>query len=239
MSKINIISFDNKFDDIFILDKYCKNNDDKTYYQNLLDVLKENEVMKIEYNKLKILRDNICIIYNINDKDEEYKDIKRFRKFYLNKFEKHNIELILLNKYNNKIYYINNIIVCHSKLIKQLFNLEQFNIIFDNIMKYIKHNHYDITLITNEIIRRLIINIIINKRLNNTCFKNLDKDIIKYFVKKSDHLNKLSSVFYLDKSVIIENYKYDNDYNYNKRKLKIKHEDYCIIHITDKYIKLK
>ena len=103
-------------------------------------------------------------------------------------------------------------------------------------MNHIKDNHYDITIITNEIIRRLIINIIINKKLNNTCFKNLDNDIIKYFTKESEHLNKLSSIFYLDKSVIIENYKNNK---YNKRKLKIKNDNYCIIHITDKYIKLK
>ena len=234
MSKINIITYNNKFEEIIILDKNI--NGENSNYQNLLNLLKELEIIKIEFNKLKILKDNISIVYNINDEDKEYKDIKKFRKFYLNKLEKHNIELILLNKYDNKIYYINNIIICHSKLIKQLFNLEQFNIIFNNIMNKIKQNHYDITIITNEIIRKLLINIIENERLNNICFKNLDKDIIKYFTKESEHLNKLSSIFYLDKTVIIENYK-NNEFN--KRKLKLKNDDYKIIHITDKHIKLK
>lgn len=231
MSKINIISLDN-YDDIIILDKNAKNND-KSNYQNLLDTLKYFEIIKIEYNKLKILRDNICIVYNINDNNKEYKEIKHFRKFYLNKFEKHNIELILLNKYDNNIYYINNIIICHSKLIKEIFNIEQFNIIFNNIINNLNKNNYDISIITNEIIRKLIINIVENEKFNNVCFKNLDKDIIKFFSKKSEHINKLSSIFYLDKTIIIENYK-----DRYKRKFKLKNDDYHIVHINNDIIKL-
>ena len=235
MSKIDIIRLNNKYKDIYILDKYSDNNLENSLYQSLLNILKKYNIITIQYNKLKILLDNICIIYNINDKNEEYKEIKHFIKFYSYKFDKHNIKFILLNKYNNKIYYINNIIICHSKLIKMLFNLTQFNNVFNNIMNNLKHNNLDITLITNEIIRKLIINIINNNKLNNLCFKDLDKEIIKYFTKKSEHLNKLSSTFYLDKTIVIENYKNNN---FNKRKFKIKNDNYNIIHITDDFIKL-
>ena len=64
----------------------------------------------------------------------------------------------------------------------------------------------------NEAIRELLICVCNENKLNIRCFK-LTKENIKRFIEKDSlHINKTNSISYLDKTVIILDYKQNNKY---------------------------
>lgn len=202
MSKV-IVEKISDYDNVLIIDK--DSNNGTSIYNKLINTLKSHNIIDTNYNKLQILKDNICIVYNINNFNG-YEDIEMFKEFYENKLNKHSILLLTLNKYNNKIIDINGVIVCHSKLIKQLMKLPQFNDVINEVIKY-NISVDNLKYYVNEIIRLLLISIVHENKLNNNCFKYV-KDRIKWFIEKdSKHDNKVNSVSYLDKTVVVLDYK--------------------------------
>src|SRR5574344_2896242 len=136
MSKVEIVSVDN--------------------YSKFINSLKDAKIISTDYNKLSFLVSNICIVYNINNEDVIYDDIIRFNEFYQNKLNKYNVKLILLNKYDNKVYKINNVIVCHSKVIKSIMQLKEFTDIINLLVNYAKFRE-NAQYYINEAIRELLI----------------------------------------------------------------------------------
>lgn len=202
MSKV-IVEKISDYDNVLIIDK--DSNNGTSIYNKLINTLKSHNIIDTNYNKLQILKDNICIVYNINNFNG-YEDIEMFKEFYENKLNKHSILLLTLNKYNNKIIDINGVIVCHSKLIKQLMKLPQFNDVINEVIRY-NISVDNLKYYVNEIIRLLLISIVHENKLNNNCFKYV-KDRIKWFIEKdSKHNNKVNSVSYLDKTVVVLDYK--------------------------------
>ena len=202
MSKV-IVEKISDYDNVLIIDK--DSNNGTSIYNKLINTLKSHNIINTNYNKLQILKDNICIVYNINNFNG-YEDIEMFKEFYENKLNKHSILLLTLNKYNNKIIDINGVIVCHSKLIKQLMKLPQFNDVINEVIRY-NISVDNLKYYVNEIIRLLLISIVHENKLNNNCFKYV-KDRIKWFIEKdSKHNNKVNSVSYLDKTVVVLDYK--------------------------------
>ena len=202
MSKV-IVEKISDYDNVLIIDK--DSNNGTSIYNKLINTLKSHNIIDTNYNKLQILKDNICIVYNINNFNG-YEDIEMFKEIYENKLNKHSILLLTLNKYNNKIIDINGVIVCHSKLIKQLMKLPQFNDVINEVIRY-NISVDNLKYYVNEIIRLLLISIIHENKLNNNCFKYV-KDRIKWFIEKdSKHDNKVNSVSYLDKTVVVLDYK--------------------------------
>lgn len=202
MSKV-IVEKISDYDNVLIIDK--DSNNGTSIYNKLINTLKSHNIIDTNYNKLQILKDNICIVYNINNFNG-YEDIEMFKEFYENKLNKHSILLLTLNKYNNKIIDINGVIVCHSKLIKQLMKLPQFNDVINEVIRY-NISVDNLKYYVNEIIRLLLISIVHENKLNNNCFKYV-KDRIKWFIEKdSKHDNKVNSVSYLDKTVVVLDYK--------------------------------
>ena len=195
MSKV-IVEKISDYDNVLIIDK--DSNNGTSIYNKLINTLKSHNIIDTNYNKLQILKDNICIVYNINNFNR-YEDIEMFKEIYENKLNKHSILLLTLNKYNNKIIDINGVIVCHSKLIKQLMKLPQFNDVINEVIRY-NISIDNLKYYLNEIIRLLLISIVHENKLNNNCFKYV-KDRIKWFIEKdSKHNNKVNSVSYLDKT---------------------------------------
>lgn len=202
MSKV-IVEKISDYDNVLIIDK--DSNNGTSIYNKLINTLKSHNIIDTNYNKLQILKDNICIVYNINNFNG-YEDIEMFKEIYENKLNKHSILLLTLNKYNNKIIDINGVIVCHSKLIKQLMKLPQFNDVINEVIRY-NISVDNLKYYVNEIIRLLLISIVHENKLNNNCFKYV-KDRIKWFIEKdSKHDNKVNSVSYLDKTVVVLDYK--------------------------------
>ena len=202
MSKV-IVEKISDYDNVLIIDK--DSNNGTSIYNKLINTLKSHNIIDTNYNKLQILKDNICIVYNINNFNG-YEDIEMFKEIYENKLNKHSILLLTLNKYNNKIIDINGVIVCHSKLIKQLMKLPQFNDVINEVIRY-NISVDNLKYYLNEIIRLLLISIVHENKLNNNCFKYV-KDRIKWFIEKdSKHDNKVNSVSYLDKTVVVLDYK--------------------------------
>ena len=202
MSKV-IVEKISDYDNVLIIDK--DSNNGTSIYNKLINTLKSHNIIDTNYNKLQILKDNICIVYNINNFNG-YEDIEMFKEIYENKLNKHSILLLTLNKYNNKIIDINGVIVCHSKLIKQLMKLPQFNDVINEVIRY-NISVDNLKYYLNEIIRLLLISIVHENKLNNNCFKYV-KDRIKWFIEKdSKHDNKVNSVSYLDKTLVVLDYK--------------------------------
>lgn len=174
-------------------DKYIDN-----IYQNFINVLKKNNVISTKYNKISFLINNTCIIYNVNDNNEEFNIIKDFKNYYDEKLKKHNINLILLNREDNKIYIIksntNNFIISHSKLIKRLFKINYFNL----IIKYILINYNNVENYINQFIKQLLINIIKENKLDKKCFSECYNYICNW---NEDNDNDIQ---YLNKTVIVK-----------------------------------
>ena len=206
MAKVEIVSVDN-YSKVIIIDKDSNNQGD--IYSRFINSLKEAKIISTDYNKLSFLVSDICIVYNINNEDVIYDDIIKFNDIYQHKLNKYNVKLILLNKYDNKVYKINNVIVCHSKLIKSLMSLSLFEDIINSLITYPKFKD-NIQYYVNEVIRELMICICNENKLNIRCFK-LTKENIKRFIEKDSlHINKTNSISYLDKTVIILDYKQNN-----------------------------
>lgn len=193
MSKIIIEKFN--YSHLLVID-----SDKYNIYQNLIKTLKDNNIIDTKFNKINFLVNDTCIIYNINDNDKEYDIIKKFIIYYKHKLDKHNIKFILLNRYDNKIYVIKtktkNHIVCHSKLIKKLFNINYFNL----LIKYIIIN-YDKENIQNyfsQLIKQLLINIVNENIINKKCFNNTYSYILQWKV------NNDNDIKFLNKTVIIK-----------------------------------
>lgn len=169
-------------------------------YQNFINTLKNNNIINTKYNKINFLINDVCIIFNINDNDNKYKPIKDFKEYYNDKLKKHNINLILLNREENIIYNIktlkNNFIICHSKTIKKLFELEYFNL----LTKFILINYSNNELYIKQLIKQLLINIVNQEKLNKKCFKNTYKFILNWDENDNDNDN----VDYLNKTIIIK-----------------------------------
>ena len=123
MAKVEIVSVDN-YSKVIIIDKDSNNQGD--IYSRFINSLKDAKIISTDYNKLSFLVSDICIVYNINNEDVIYDDIIKFNDIYQHKLNKYNVKLILLNKYDNKVYKINNVIVCHSKVIKSIMQLKEF-----------------------------------------------------------------------------------------------------------------
>ena len=135
MAKVEIVSIDN-YSKVIIIDKDSNNQGD--IYSRFINSLKDAKIISTDYNKISFLVSNICIVYNINNEDVIYDDIIKFNDIYQHKLNKYNVKLILLNKYDNKVYKINNVIVCHSKLIKSLMSLSLFEDIINSLITYPK-----------------------------------------------------------------------------------------------------
>lgn len=205
MSRVEIRKFNN-YDKVIILDK--KSSDNENIYGGFIDVLKETNIISTDFNRMKFLVDNVCIIYNINKEEQMYQNIINFKKAYQYKCDKHNINIILLTKDEPIIYEIDNILICHSYLIKRLISLNQFQDVFE---KFVSNDKFmnNINYYVNEMIREVIININKEGKLSGKCFKIEDK--IKWFIEKeSEHKNKNNSISYLDKTVVILDYKNSN-----------------------------
>ena len=160
MSKV-IVEKISDYDNVLIIDK--DSNNGTSIYNKLINTLKSHNIIDTNYNKLQILKDNICIVYNINNFNG-YEDIEMFKEIYENKLNKHSILLLTLNKYNNKIIDINGVIVCHSKLIKQLMKLPQFNDVINEVIRY-NISVDNLKYYVNEIIRLLLISIVHENKL--------------------------------------------------------------------------
>ena len=135
MAKVEIVSVDN-YSKVIIIDK--DSNNQGNIYSRFINSLKDAKIISTDYNKLSFLVSDICIVYNINNEDVIYDDIIKFNDIYQHKLNKYNVKLILLNKYDNKVYKINNVIVCHSKLIKSLMSLSLFEDIINSLITYPK-----------------------------------------------------------------------------------------------------
>ena len=135
MAKVEIVSVDN-YSKVIIIDKDSNNQGD--IYSRFINSLKDAKIISTDYNKISFLVSDICIVYNINNEDVIYDDIIKFNDIYQHKLNKYNVKLILLNKYDNKVYKINNVIVCHSKLIKSLMSLSLFEDIINSLITYPK-----------------------------------------------------------------------------------------------------
>lgn len=184
------------YNDILIIDK--KNlSDNNTIYIQFIKILENNKIIELINNKIKFIKDNICIVFNINN---DCKEILSFNKLFYDKMKKHNIKLLILNK-SNDIYYINNIIICHSSLIKSILTLSNMNEII------IELKNYNINDLMDEIIRNILLNIVKYNKLTINCFTELKDKMNKYCNKTSEHYNKSNSIFYLNKTVIVEDYK--------------------------------
>lgn len=206
MATIKVIKIDN-YSKVIVIDKNSNNQGD--IYSRFINSLKEAKIISTDYNKISFLVSDICIVYNINNEDVIYDDIIKFNDIYQHKLNKCNVKLILLNKYDNKVYNINNVIVCHSKLIKSIMSLGLFEDIINSLVSYSKFKG-NIQYYINEIIRELMICICNENKLNVRCFK-ITKENIKQFIEKDSlHINKINSINYLDKTVIILDYKQDN-----------------------------
>lgn len=206
MAKVEIVSVDN-YSKVIIIDKDSNNQGD--IYSRFINSLKEAKIISTDYNKLSFLVSDICIVYNINNEDVIYDDIIKFNEFYQHKLNKYNVKLILLNKYDNKVYKINNVIVCHSKVIKSIMQLKEFADIINLLVNYAKFRE-NAQYYINEAIRELLICVCNENKLNIRCFK-LTKENIKRFIEKDSlHINKTESVSYLDKTVVILDYKQNN-----------------------------
>ena len=206
MATIEIVNIDN-YSKVIVIDK--DSNNQGNIYSRFINSLKEAKIISTDYNKISFLVSDICIIYNINDENVIYDDIIKFNDIYQHKLNKYNVRLILLNKYDNKVYNINNVIVCHSKLIKSIMSLGLFEDIINSLVSYSKFKG-NIQYYINEIIRELMICICNENKLNIRCFKVTKENIKKFIEKDSLHINKINSINYLDKTVIILNYKQDN-----------------------------
>ena len=206
MATIEVINIDN-YSKVIVIDK--DSNNQGNIYSRFINSLKEAKIISTDYNKISFLVSDICIVYNINDEDVIYDDIIKFNDIYQHKLNKYNVRLILLNKYDNKVYNINNVIVCHSKLIKSIMSLGLFEDIINSLVSYSKFKG-NIQYYINEIIRELMICICNENKLNIRCFKVTKENIKKFIEKDSLHINKINSINYLDKTVIILNYKQDN-----------------------------
>lgn len=206
MATIKVIKVDN-YSKVIVIDKDSNNQGD--IYSRFINSLKEAKIISTDYNKISFLVNNVCIVYNINDEDVIYDDIIKFNDIYQHKLNKYNVKLILLNKYDNKVYKINNVIVCHSKIIKSIMSLGLFEDIINSSVSYSKFKG-NIQYYINEIIRELMICICNENKLNIRCFKVIKENIKKFIEKDSLHINKINSINYLDKTVIILDYKQDN-----------------------------
>lgn len=193
MSKIIIEEFNYPHLLVIDNDKYEDN-----IYQNFINILKNKNVINTNYNKINFLINNTCIIYNVNDDNNEYDIIKQFKEYYKDKMKKHNIKLLLLNREDNKIYVINSNqnkhIITHSKLIKKLFNIDYFNL----LVKFIIINYNDVEIYINQLIKQLLINIVEQNKLNKKCFNNCYNYIYNW--NKSIDNN----IKYFNKTVIIK-----------------------------------
>lgn len=206
MAKVEIVSVDN-YSKVIIIDKDSNNQGD--IYSRFINSLKDAKIISTDYNKLSFLVSDICIVYNINNEDVIYDDIIKFNDIYQHKLNKYNVKLILLNKYDNKVYKINNVIVCHSKVIKSIMQLKEFADIINLLVNYAKFRE-NAQYYINEAIRELLICVCNENKLNGRCF-NVTKNNIKRFIEKDSlHINKTESVSYLDKTVIILDYKQNN-----------------------------
>lgn len=206
MAKVEIVSVDN-YSKVIIIDKDSNNQGD--IYSRFINSLKDAKIISTDYNKLTFLVSNICIVYNINNEDVIYDDIIKFNDIYQHKLNKYNVKLILLNKYDNKVYKINNVIVCHSKVIKSIMQLKEFVDIINLLVNYAKFRE-NAQYYINEAIRELLICVCNENKLNIRCFR-LTKENIKRFIEKDSlHINKTESVSYLDKTVVILDYKQNN-----------------------------
>lgn len=206
MATIKVIKIDN-YSKVIVIDKDSNNQGD--IYSRFINSLKEAKIISTDYNKISFLVSDICIVYNINNEDVIYDDIIKFNDIYQHKLNKYNVKLILLNKYDNNVYKINNVIVCHSKVIKSIMKLDQFADIINLLVNYAKFRE-NAQYYINEAIRELLICICNENKLNGRCF-NVTKNNIKGFIEKDSlHINKTESVSYLDKTVIILDYKQDN-----------------------------
>lgn len=208
MATIKVDKVDN-YSKVIVIDKDSNNQGD--IYSRFINSLKEAKIISTDYNKISFLVSDICIVYNINDEDVIYDDIIKFNDIYQHKLNKYNVKLILLNKYDNKVYKINNVIVCHSKVIKSIMSLELFEDIINSLVSYSKFKG-NIQYYINEIIRELMICICNENKLNVRCFKVTKENIKKFIEKDSLHVNKINSINYLDKTVVILDYKQDNKY---------------------------
>lgn len=206
MATITVDKIDN-YSKVIVIDKDSNNQGD--IYSRFINSLKEAKIISIDYNKISFLVSDICIVYNINNEDVIYDDIIKFNDIYQHKLNKYNVKLILLNKYDNKVYKINNVIVCHSKIIKSIMSLGLFEDIINSSVSYSKFKG-NIQYYINEIIRELMICICNENKLNIRCFKVIKENIKKFIEKDSLHINKINSINYLDKTVIILDYKQDN-----------------------------
>ena len=206
MATITVDKIDN-YSKVIVIDKDSNNQGD--IYSRFINSLKEAKIISIDYNKISFLVSDICIVYNINNEDVIYDDIIKFNDIYQHKLNKYNVKLILLNKYDNKVYKINNVIVCHSKIIKSIMSLGLFEDIINSSVSYSKFKG-NIQYYINEIIRELMICICNENKLNIRCFKVTKENIKKFIEKDSLHVIKINSINYLDKTVIILDYKQDN-----------------------------
>ena len=206
MAKVEIVRIDN-YSKVIVIDKDSNNQGD--IYSRFINSLKEAKIISTDYNKISFLVSDICIVYNINNEDVIYDDIIKFNEIYQHKLNKYNVKLILLNKYDNKVYKINNVIVCHSKVIKSIMQLKEFTDIINLLVNYAKFRE-NAQYYINEAIRELLICVCNENKLNGRCF-NVTINNIKAFIEKDSlHINKVESVSYLDKTVIILDYKQDN-----------------------------
>lgn len=206
MATIKVDKIDN-YSKVIVIDKDSNNQGD--IYSRFINSLKEAKIISTDYNKISFLVSGICIVYNINNEDVIYDDIIKFNEIYQHKLNKYNVKLILLNKYDNKVYKINNVIVCHSKVIKSIMQLKEFTDIINLLVNYAKFRE-NAQYYINEAIRELLICVCNENKLNGRCF-NVTMNNIKAFIEKDSlHINKVESVSYLDKTVIILDYKQDN-----------------------------
>lgn len=206
MATIKVDKIDN-YSKVIVIDKDSNNQGD--IYSRFINSLKEAKIISTDYNKISFLVSDICIVYNINNEDVIYDDIIKFNEIYQHKLNKYNVKLILLNKYDNKVYKINNVIVCHSKVIKSIMQLKEFTDIINLLVNYAKFRE-NAQYYINEAIRELLICVCNENKLNGRCF-NVTINNIKAFIEKDSlHINKVESVSYLDKTVIILDYKQDN-----------------------------
>lgn len=203
MSRINVVKINN-YNNIVVIDK--DSGDGESIYSRFINSLKRINIINTDYNKIKFMKSDVCIVYNINDMNEDYESVMKFKDINNDKMKKNNVDLILLNKEDNKIYKIGDVIVCHSLIIKRLMNLSYFTDIINDLVDNDKFK-INMKFYVNEIIRELLINITNEGKLNGKCF-NMIKDKIKWFIEKdSEHENKNNSISYLDKTVIVLDYK--------------------------------
>lgn len=202
--KINRI---NSYNDILVIDKGSGNG--QTIFNKFIDALKQNNIISTDYNKIKFLKRNVCIIYNINDASEEYDQVIQFSQRYENKLEENNINVVLIKKDLN-ITVVDNVITCHSSLIKNIMELRQFRNTIDTIISTTNISFSENIL--QEIIRELIVNIVREGKLNGNCFNHTVDGIVKFIHKNSLHERKTNAIEFLDKTVIIYDYKKNDDY---------------------------